>query len=195
MECQVFFFGDSLTLGHGDPRHLGWPGRLCAQATAAGHGLTAYNLGVRRQSAAMVQERWHQEWTLRRFEGLTSRFILAVGAVDALRQLPAASTDAAVRAMLSGMTALGPCLLLGAPPMGEDAATARVLAVNQRLAGLASQAGVPFLDLAGHLALDPDARQAYLADLDDGVHPGASGYDLLAEAIGGWSAWRAWFPG
>ena len=57
----------------------------------------------------------------------------------------------------------------------------------------AAELGVPFLDLFTPLAAD----RRYLDSLQaaDGVHPDAAGYAVIAEQVGRWPAWRAWFDG
>ncbi len=57
-DLRVCFVGDSFVAGVGDPEHLGWAGRLAAGSSRAGRRLTAYNLGVRRQTSRDVSHRW-----------------------------------------------------------------------------------------------------------------------------------------
>ena len=60
---RICFVGDSFVNGTGDPECLGWPGRICAAARRAGHDVTYYNLGVRRDTSGDVQARWELEGT------------------------------------------------------------------------------------------------------------------------------------
>jgi hypothetical protein len=50
MDARACFFGDSFRAGVGDEQGLGWVGRVVARARADGFEVTAYNLGVRRQT-------------------------------------------------------------------------------------------------------------------------------------------------
>ena len=67
-DLRVCFLGDSLVAGVGDPDGLGWVGRLVAGAFAAGAPLTAYPLGIRRQTSLLsstnrdVPERHRTLW-------------------------------------------------------------------------------------------------------------------------------------
>ena len=56
-DLRVVFVGDSFVAGVGDPEGRGWVGRVVAAAHAAGLPLTAYNLGVRRETSADVLAR------------------------------------------------------------------------------------------------------------------------------------------
>jgi len=53
-DLRILFFGDSFVAGTGDATALGWPGRLVAASHDAGRPITAYNLGVRRDTSADV---------------------------------------------------------------------------------------------------------------------------------------------
>ncbi len=60
-DLRVCVVGDSFVTGVGDPEHLGWVGRLAARTHHAGLPLTAYSLGVRRQTSREVTDRWRAE--------------------------------------------------------------------------------------------------------------------------------------
>lgn len=62
---RITAFGDSLIYGYGDPIHGGWVEQLRRRwmGTASGHVL--YNLGVRGDTAAQVNQRLEQEFLLR----------------------------------------------------------------------------------------------------------------------------------
>jgi acyl-CoA thioesterase-1 len=53
-DIRICFIGDSYVHGTGDDDCLGWAGRLCAAARRAGHNVTYYNLGVRRETSADI---------------------------------------------------------------------------------------------------------------------------------------------
>lgn len=48
---RLCFIGDSFVNGTGDDACLGWAGWICAAARQQGHDVTAYNLGVRRDTS------------------------------------------------------------------------------------------------------------------------------------------------
>jgi lysophospholipase L1-like esterase len=62
---RICFFGDSFVNGTGDDDGLGWVGRVVARARQGGRDVTAYNLGIRRDTSADVAARWVGEARLR----------------------------------------------------------------------------------------------------------------------------------
>jgi lysophospholipase L1-like esterase/N-acetylglutamate synthase-like GNAT family acetyltransferase len=197
-DLRVCVFGDSFTHGTGDDEALGWVGRIAAAARRRGSDLTAYNLGVRRETSADIRARWRAEAPPRLPHGCDGRLIFAFGINDCAsgpdgrpRLEPAASL-AEVRAILQHALALAPTLVLGPlAVVADDVMDGRIAALSAGLAGLCAELGAPFLDLS------PVARELLPlwreeADAGDGVHPNARGYAALAEAIDAWPPWRTW---
>src|SRR5215213_7263788 len=77
--CAV---GDSYVAGVGDPRALGWLGRVLVRTATAEVSVTAYNLGVRGDSSADVLARWREESSRRWFDGAENRLVVGVGCND-----------------------------------------------------------------------------------------------------------------
>ncbi|MFM7888407.1 MAG: GDSL-type esterase/lipase family protein [Pseudanabaena sp.] len=84
---KVTAFGDSIVYGYGDPVNGGWVEQLRRQwmGTAAGHVL--YNLGVRGDTSAHVNQRLEQEFLLRGElrNKIPDLMILSVGVNDSAR--------------------------------------------------------------------------------------------------------------
>lgn len=79
------------------------------------------------------------------------------------------------------------------PPGGPQYAFSneRQSLYNARYAQLAAELGIPFLDL--HTPLMNDARWMELTQEGDGSNPAGEGYQLVADRIAQWPAWRRWF--
>src|SRR5918997_5203792 len=75
---RVFFVGDSFVAGIGDPQHRGWVGRLAERAHRIGAPITAYNLGVRRDTSDDILRRWADEVAVRRGAGAQERLFFLV---------------------------------------------------------------------------------------------------------------------
>lgn len=58
-----------------------------------------------------------------------------------------------------------------------------------RFAGIATEYGVPYLDLFSKLQADAHWLRAIA--LNDGLHPDGSGYEAIARHVAGWDTWRA----
>jgi len=192
---RVLFFGDSLVAGVGDPTGLGWVGRIVAASFAAGTSLTAYNLGVRRDTSEQVAARWRSE-ALPRLAGSTdSRIVLSFGANDTamedgrLRVTPDQSTRA-LTTMLTEINDLGlSAFVVGPAPVDDAEHNARLRDLSGASGATCRQFGVSFVSVLGLLASSGVWRDE--VSEGDGAHPGAAGYQLLANLIcdGGLLAW------
>lgn len=196
-DIRICFLGDSFTQGTGDEACLGWPGRVCASARARGHAVTAYNLGIRRETTDDIRARWRAEVAPRLVAGVDGRVVFSFGANDATieegrwRVPPDLSAENA-RAMIARAQLSYSVLVVGPPPAPEAEKTARHAELAARYREVCRGLDVPFLDI-----LEPiksvDAWWAEVA-AGDGIHPGAGGYTALAELVDAWPAWRAWVP-
>lgn len=193
-DIRVCFIGDSFTAGTGDPEALGWVGRVAADAMARGHDLTAYNLGIRRETSTDILRRWQQECAPRALPGVDTRVVFCFGAndtahVDGLRRLPLEQTLTNADTLLRAARPLYPVLLIGPPPVADAAHDERIAELSRGLAGVAQSENVPYLDVFSPLKNSLPWRQEVIAN--DGSHPRAAGYRQLAALIVNWPAW--WF--
>jgi len=194
---RIAFVGDSFVNGTGDPECLGWTGRACRQAVARGHDVTLYNLGIRRDTSADIAARWEQETRRRLVARERSGIVFSFGvndcvAEDGRRRVDAEQTLRNARRMLSDASAVAPCLMVGPPPIADDAVNARVGALDRCLAALCHELGVPYLETLTPLI----GSSTWIAEAacGDGAHPADGGYDALARLVDGWRAWRVWLP-
>ncbi|MGL5829183.1 MAG: GDSL-type esterase/lipase family protein, partial [Angustibacter sp.] len=81
-DVRVSFVGDSYVLGYGDPRALGWVGRVAARTPADRVDLTVHNLGIRGDTTSGVLARWRAETARRCEPDADNRVVIAVGAND-----------------------------------------------------------------------------------------------------------------
>jgi lysophospholipase L1-like esterase len=186
---RILAFGDSLVAGVGDPDHLGWVGRALASRRA----VTLYNLGVRGQTSGEVAARWRAEAEPRLSAAEPCRIVFSVGINDCLpdggatRVAPAHSL-LNVRAMLTEAQRLCPVLLVGPPPVSDPGVAARAEVLDEHFKLLAARLNVPFIDVFRPLAAD--GLWTAEAAAFDGAHPGAAGYQRMAELIAAHPAWR-----
>ena len=193
---RILFLGDSFVAGYGDPAGLGWVGRVVAAAHDAGRPLTAYNLGVRRDTSVDVLARWEFEARVRMGAAEASYgVVVGVGTNDMtmqdgrIRVEPGVAVDSLGR-LIQTARALGlDVFVIGPPPAGELEHDERVCALSARFAALAREHDVAFVDTATALRATP----AWVTEVaaGDGSHPAAGGYAALAGLVlrGGLLAW------
>lgn len=187
---RLIAFGDSMVAGAGDPEHLGWVGR----AVSRRRDITLYNLGVRRETSANIALRWESETRPRLTPDEPMRIVVSFGINDAhlvndtLRVTHADSLKNA-HAILTGAGKLCPVLMVGPPPVVDPGVCARLEGLNESFNGLATRLGVPFIDVLRPLMAD-GIWQAEAAAWD-GAHPGAGGYQQMADLVSAHPAWRS----
>ena len=192
-DIRICFVGDSFVNGTGDETALGWVGRVCALAHAGGLPVTSYNLGIRRNTSADILQRWERECTLRLPAGCDNRVVFSCGVNDsmledgALRVAPEHSR-ANVRAILSAARNYK-LLMVGPPPMPEDAQNERIGALSRAFAAEAALLAVPYIELCASLVSDA-AYKREVAN-NDGAHPRSAGYAKIAQIIASSPNW--WF--
>lgn len=180
--------------GVGDPLLLGWAGRLGQRAIADGVGLTAYNLGVRRQTSADVLNRFVSECEQRLLAGTDARVVLSFGVNDATHENgqprvdPEGSATNLTKLLGAAAERGWPVLLVGPCPVDDPEHNARTAELDERFAAIGAAADVPYVRV--HEALLASALWMREVRAGDGAHPGAAGYDVLAELV--LPHWREW---
>ncbi|MFE9785800.1 GDSL-type esterase/lipase family protein [Nocardia salmonicida] len=195
-DLRICFIGDSFVQGIGDSEYRGWVGRVL---TATGPGITAFNLGIRRNTSDDVLGRCWREVEPRALPGADNRLVISFGSNDAvvedgnvrvgrarcLDNLATLLTESRERAIHP--------LVIGPPPVidGGEEHLRRTVELADDMAQLCGSRDVPFVATTKQLTEDP--IWAGEATAGDGAHPGGGGYQRLAELIldGGWHSWIA----
>lgn len=194
----VCFVGDSFVAGVGDAECRGWVGRVGAAARAAGHDLTTYNLGVRRDTSAGILARWEAEVAPRRYPEQPLALVFSFGANDATRESGALRVEpeetlANLSRILARAHSQAPVFFVGPPPVCEREHCRRIAELSVAMAARCENQGVPYLETceplerSGHWLVEVRAG--------DGAHPGAGGYAELAELVANWQAWQELLAG
>ncbi|MDN5853704.1 MAG: GDSL-type esterase/lipase family protein [Actinomycetia bacterium] len=193
-DLRVCFLGDSFVAGTGDPEHLGWVGRLTARTHRGGSALTAYNLGVRRQTSSQVLDRWLPECSPRLPEGCEGRVVVSFGVNDTTvengrQRVSTAESAEHLTSLLRGVRAAGwTALVVGPPPVADQAHNLRTATLAEHLRAVAAKENTPYVATLSVLARSP----VWMAQVNagDGAHPAAEGYTALADLL--WPRWAAW---
>lgn len=201
---KVIAMGDSLVYGYGDPIGGGWVERL-RRFWMEEDGPVLYNLGIRGDRLAQVEERLEQEFRLRGElrNKVPDLLIVSVGVNDSPRlgrPDGRAFTDALlfekqVDHLLSQAQSLCPILFVGMAPVNE--AKMPFLdcfyfnhADQYRYKEITKQAcvarNIPYLDLFDlWQGRGQDWINAHL--MEDGLHPNVAGYKALLDDVLNWS--------
>ena len=207
---RICFVGDSITVGSGDPGFLGWPGRLSVAETERGHDVTLYNMGVRGDTSEMVLPRWQSECQVRLPDHVNGRLVLSFGLNDTAEEsgvgirVPLAASLTNARAIIDQARRWLPTLMVGPIPVIEAMqpyvfpngiayhyTNDRVGELNDKLGRLCAEREVPYLSIFDTLVADAAWNRSQ-RDCD-GVHATGDGYQLIADMVAAWPAWRAWF--
>lgn len=193
-DIRICFIGDSYVQGTGDPECLGWAGRLCAETRRAGHNITYYNLGVRRETSTDIARRWQAECEPRLLPDTENYVVFSFGAndvslVDGQQRVNETDTLANLRALLDNATIRYRTLVVGPPPADDADHNTRVARLSERMRDAAGRLGVPYVATLPALIDDRIWRDE--ARDNDGAHPRAAGYARLARIVAASGAW--WF--
>ena len=187
--------GDSYVTGYGDPKALGWVGRVAARTPLNQIDLTVHNLGIRGDSSAGVLARWREETGRRWHDGADNRLVVAVGANDVGQGISLARSRLNLANVVDeAITARLRPLVVGPPPWLDPAVNDRLEVVVNAQRDVCERRGVTYVDCFEPLR----SHERWYADLGagDGVHPGQAGYGLLAWLVlhSGWSDWLGLEP-
>jgi acyl-CoA thioesterase-1 len=189
-DIGLCFVGGSLTNGYGDPKALGWVGRVMARTQHPEADFTSYNLGVRGQDSGDVVARWRAECMPRWSGRGERRLVLSVGGNDIQRGLSTARSRLNLANVLDEAASSGiSTFVVGLPPTSDPDLNSRIEVLAQAHADVCSRRGVPYVDCYRPLA----AHDQWIGELavGDGVHPGQVGYGLIAWLVlhNGWANW------
>ncbi|ROP45999.1 GDSL-type esterase/lipase family protein [Pseudokineococcus lusitanus] len=188
---RICVLGDALVAGVGDPRALGWTGRVAARTPEDDDGpTTLFPLGVPGEGTSGLLERWVGEAGRRFAPGADNRVVVGLGSADLEAGLTMARSRLNLANVLDEAMSRGlPVLVVGPVPGLEGARNDDVAELADAFADVCARRAVRYVD-----CFDPLVHhEQWHADVaaGDGVHPGQAGYGLLAWLVlnGGWRPW------
>jgi acyl-CoA thioesterase-1 len=189
-ELRILAVGDELTAGIGDPRSLGWVGRVAARTRSA-LPPSVYNLAVPGETTTGLSARWEEEFNRRATltEDVDHRLVIGLGHNDIAAELSVARS----RLNLANVLDIAadrrlPALVVGPPPTVPSLAPA-IGELSAAYADVAQRRRVPYVDTFTPL-VDHEQWNADLAS-SPGAYPGQAGYGLMAWLVlhTGWHTW------
>ena len=188
LPVRLVVVGDELAAGAGDPRALGWVGRVAARTSTPGP-LAVLTLAVPGENTTQLGARWDQEASRRWVPEADNRLVVALGRADADAGLSLARSRLNLANILDvAEQRRVPAFVVGPPPGSPDQAQ-HLAELSAAYADVAGRRRVPYVDTYTPLV----AHDQWLADLasGDGQLPGQAGYGLIAWLVlhTGWHTW------
>lgn len=182
--------GCDLASGYGDPRALGWVGRVLARTQHPDLDMTAYNLSLRGATSADVMGRWRSECDPRWQGRAERRLVISVGVHDIATGTTLARSRLNLANILDDATSHGiGAFVVGVAPGLDDEGNERLAALADAQQDVCARRGVGYVDCFRPLLSHED----WMADVaaSHGAHPGQVGYGLLAWLVlhNGWREW------
>lgn len=185
---KIAFFGDSFIAGTGDPRGGGWVGRL-----AAAGGFDAVNLGVGGDTGPDVLARWQAEAD----RAAPDALVFSFGANDCLigedgrirvKEVDRLKTAKAI--MAAAGRRLSTLFVSPLPVADDPKANFRIADMARHLSLVARINRVGYVDIFKDVQACDVWRDEALAG--DGAHPGAGGYQAVADMVAADPTWQDW---
>lgn len=187
-EMRIHFLGDELVAGYGDPRALGWTGRVMAR-TPREIDAVWMQLAVPGETTTQLTARWEEEVARRSTPTGQNRLVLGLGVGDVVNGVSHARSRLAIANILdTAISDRRSCFVVGPPPF-PGVGPEGTAALSRAVAEVCSRRNVPFVDtfepLRNHEQWGTDVAAA------GGSHPGQAGYGLLAWLVlhRGWYEW------
>ena len=185
---RLVVVGDELAAGTGDPKGLGWVGRVVAR-TPAPVPPTVLTLAVPGESTTGLGARWDVEAARRWSADADNRLVVALGRADVADGLSLARSRLNLANILDvAERQRVPAFVVGPPP-GRPQDAEKLADLSAAYADVAGRRRVPYVDTYTPLA----THEQWLADLaaGDGLLPRQAGYGLIAWLVlhTGWHAW------
>jgi lysophospholipase L1-like esterase len=190
-EIRICVIGDSFVAGVGDPKALGWVGRVAARTPQDEASLSVFILGVPDESTADLGSRWWDE-SNRRFgnAAVDCRLVIGLGHadIDSGLSIPRSRLNLA-NVLDDAHSRRLAAFVVGPPPTADSDRNRRIEELSDTFSDVCRRRDVPFVDTFSPLVTHED----WLTDLaaGDGVHPRQAGYGLIAWLVlhGGWHEW------
>jgi acyl-CoA thioesterase-1 len=190
-ETRICVIGDALVAGVGDPKALGWVGRVAARTPQDEISISVFTLGVPDETTADLGSRWWEE-TNRRFGSAEADCRLVIGLghadIDSGLSIPRSRLNLA-NVLDDAHSRRLPSFVVGPPPTADSERNSRIEELSDTFSDVCRRRDVPFVDTYTPLLTHED----WLTDLaaGDGIHPRQAGYGLIAWLVlhGGWHEW------
>ena len=188
---RIMVIGDELAAGAGDPKALGWVGRVAAR-TASQPPPMVLTIAVPGETTTALSARWEDE-TNRRLDPDPGEdghhMVVALGRADLASGVSLARSRLNLANILDVADGRRISTFVVGPPPGPHGDPDQQAELSAAFADVAGRRRVPYVETYGPLA----RHDQWIADLaaGDGSCPGQAGYGLMAWLVlhSGWHPW------
>lgn len=188
-KLRIAAVGDELLAGLGDPRALGWLGRVLARTPQEGMALETYALPCPQEGTEGLAARWLEE-AGRRFSDLhENRLVIGLSGRDIEFGLSTARSRLNLANILDSASQNRiEVFVVGPPPTLDPGQNRRLGELNTAFADVTTRRKHLYVDTFSPLLNHEQWRQDLAAN---GGTPGQSGYGLMAWLVlhRGWFQW------
>ncbi|MCZ2402458.1 lysophospholipase [Paenarthrobacter sp. Z7-10] len=188
-KLRIVAVGDELIAGVGDPRALGWLGRVLARTPQDDVPVQAYALACPQEGTEGLAERWVQEVGRRFDEFHENRLVIGLSGRDIDFGLSPARSRLNLANILDGAAQKSiPVFVVGPPPGLDPVANKRLAELNAAFADVTTRRKHYYVDTFSPLQNHEQWRTDLAAN---GGTPGQAGYGLMAWLVlhRGWNQW------
>ena len=181
---RLCIIGDELVAETGDPRALGWVGRVIARSSFT-ETPTVMPLGIPGESTKELSERWDAEVSPRFHGDPDQRLIIAVGCADAVQGVSTPRTRLHLANIADAALARGTRVMFVGPPPLAGVNTSAVGELSAAVNDVAHRRGLPFVNCFDPLV----ANEQWFEDMASSQARNEAGLTLPAQAGYGILAW------
>lgn len=181
--------GDELLAGHGDPRALGWYGRVLARTTSDDTRFESYSLAAPGEGSEALAARWFDEASRRFGDNCENRLVVALSDRDLDLGLSTARSRLNLANILDSASQMSiKAIVVGPAPGLDDERNRRLGELSTVFADVATRRHHHYIDTFTPLLNHAQWRTDLAAN---GGLPGQAGYGLMAWLVlhRGWYSW------
>ena len=189
-EIREVIIGDSLVSASGDPKGMGWLGRVLARTPVVEPQIDVYALPSPDETSAKLLERWNGEVQQRMAAGVENRLVLVLPNIDPAAGISISRSRLNVATILDDASRRGvECFVIGPAPHRNPELNKEIEHLSAGFEDVCARRGVHYVDcftpLIGHEGWNSEISS------DPSGRPGQIGHGLIAWLVlnRGWHEW------
>lgn len=191
-DVRIVILGDAMISAAGDPKGMGWVGRVVSKTPATQPRVEIFALPAPDETTSMLAERWQSE-VQRRFSAETeNKLVIALGNHDPAAGISISRSRLNIATIIDEAKRAGiETFLVGPTPHRNSELNSEVEHLASGFEDVASRRGIPFVDCFRPL-VEHEGWNLEIQTSEHGI-PGQVGHGLIAWLVlnRGWYEWLA----